>query len=206
MAFRNAARTPACSRCRMAMIVVPPGRRHHLTELDGVLAGVPEHLRRADHRLDDQLGGDVSGQPEQDAGLDHRLGQQEEVGRARSRWSPSPRPGASRAAGSPARPTTSSSSATARCLSSACVPGLITDIASSTSTGTFDITRTTGVPSGDEPLDERRPDARGERDHQVLGCVSDPWICSSRASMSWGLTVSTRVAAHATASGLESVW
>src|SRR4051794_11422481 len=54
-------------------------RGHHLTKLDGVLAGVAQHLGRPEHRLDDQLGRDVARQPEQDARLDHRLGQQEEV-------------------------------------------------------------------------------------------------------------------------------
>ena len=41
-------------------------------------------------------------------------------------------------------------------------------MASSTRTGTFDMTRTTGVPVGQVPLDERRPDPGGEADDQVV--------------------------------------
>ena len=60
------------------------GRRHHLAELHRVLAGVAQHLRRTEHRLDDQLGRDVAREPQQDARLDHRLGEQEEVRGARA--------------------------------------------------------------------------------------------------------------------------
>src|SRR5207249_592869 len=34
-------------------------RGHHLPKLDRVSLGVPEHLRRSEHRLDDELGGYV---------------------------------------------------------------------------------------------------------------------------------------------------
>src|SRR5690606_35943696 len=42
----------------------PARRGHRLPELDGVPSGVAEHLGAAEHRLDDQLGGDVPGEAE----------------------------------------------------------------------------------------------------------------------------------------------
>src|SRR6266542_2322956 len=61
-----------------------PRRSHHLPQLDRVLPRVSQHLRRAHHRLDDELGGHVTGQPQEDAGLDHGLGQEEEIGGPRA--------------------------------------------------------------------------------------------------------------------------
>ena len=43
---------------------------------------VPQKLRGAEHRLDDEVGGDLAREPEQDPRLDHRLRQEREVGRA----------------------------------------------------------------------------------------------------------------------------
>ena len=84
IAFRNAARTPARSSSRIAWIVVPPGRGHRLAELDRVHVLVAQELRRAEHRLDDELRRDLAGEAEQNAGLDHRLGEQREVRGARA--------------------------------------------------------------------------------------------------------------------------
>ena len=44
-----------------------------------MLAGLPEQLGRAEHRLHHQLGGDVAGQAEMHAGLDHGLDDEEQV-------------------------------------------------------------------------------------------------------------------------------
>jgi hypothetical protein len=103
------------------------------------------------------------------------------------------------------RPTyPSSSSATARCLSSAWAPGLTTDIASSTRTGTFDITRTTGTPSGRRAsMKDVRMPAANEMTRCSGVMVRPTW--SRSPSMSWGFTVSTSVRAQLAASSLESV-
>ena len=46
---------------------------------------ITQELRRAEHRLHDEVGRDLTRQAEQDARLDHRLGEQREVGRPRPR-------------------------------------------------------------------------------------------------------------------------
>ena len=77
-------------------------------------------------------------------------------------------------------------------------------MASSTSTGTFDITRTTGACafSRRSMNDVRIPAAK-----EITSWSSRTWceICSQRRSMSWGFTVRISVSAHATASGFDSV-
>ena len=60
-------------------------RRDALAQHGRVLAGLAQHLRRADHRLGDQLGGRRARQPEVHAGLDHRLDDKEQVRRPRAR-------------------------------------------------------------------------------------------------------------------------
>ena len=50
-----------------------------------VLAGLAQHRRRPEHRLHDQLGGDVAGQSQVHPGLDHRLDDEEQVRRTRAR-------------------------------------------------------------------------------------------------------------------------
>ena len=62
----------------------PARRGDGLAELDRVDVLVAEELRRAEHRLDDELGRHLAREPEQDAGLDHRLGEQREVRGARA--------------------------------------------------------------------------------------------------------------------------
>src|SRR5712691_1406661 len=92
----------------------------------------------------------------------------------------------------------------ARWSSPAWEPGEITDIASSTITGTFDITRTTGTSSGRcfSTKDVRTPAAKVITRSPGVTCSR---ICDSRVSMSWGLAISTRTSAHPTASALSSV-
>ena len=48
-------------------------------------AFVAQQVRRAEHRLDDELSRHLAREPEQDPGLDHRLGEQREVRGARAR-------------------------------------------------------------------------------------------------------------------------
>ncbi len=86
------------------------------------------------------------------------------------------------------------------------MPALITDMASSTSTATFDMTRTTVTPSGRrfsmKPV--RMPAAR---ETTRVSPVTEPSSCSSSASMSCGFTDRTRTSAHSAASTFESeVW
>ena len=75
-------------RAHLVVLQLPYGRRggatrggDPLAQHRRVLAGLPEHLGRAEHGLHHQLGGDVPGQPEVDAGLDHRLDDEEQVRR-----------------------------------------------------------------------------------------------------------------------------
>ena len=143
-------------------------RRHHLAKLDRVLARVAQHLRGAEHRLDDQLGRHVAREPEQDAGLDHRLGEQEEVrGTAAARR----RDGVEVRLLQPEHPSRRSRAAPRRrevlVLARARRP-LTTDIASSTRTATFDITRTTGTASGRCFSTNERPDAGREAHDEVV--------------------------------------
>ncbi len=78
------------------------------------------------------------------------------------------------------------------CSSDACAPALTTDMASSTRTGTLDITRTTGACTGSNRSmkAQRMPAATLT---MTCSAVTAPAISDTRASMSWGLTVMTRV-------------
>lgn len=80
----RAARTPWFSSSRMALMVVAGRAGDGLAELDRVFAAVPEHDRRADGGLDDQVVGLGAGQAEQDAGVGHRLDEEVEVRGARA--------------------------------------------------------------------------------------------------------------------------
>ena len=59
----------------------PAGRGDPLAQHRRVLTGLAQHGGRAEHRLHDQLGGDVARQAEVHPGLDHRLDDEEEVRR-----------------------------------------------------------------------------------------------------------------------------
>jgi hypothetical protein len=93
----------------------------------------------------------------------------------------------------------SSSSAWRRCSSPACAPAEMTLIASSTSTGVLDMTRTTGTaaPSWFSIRDVGNPAATEmiRRSAGTCGAIS-----SSSAVMSCGLTVMTSVSAVLAAS------
>jgi hypothetical protein len=93
----------------------------------------------------------------------------------------------------------SRSSAAARCRSVANEPGEITDIASSTSTGVFDITRTTGTSTGKcrSMYDVVIPAAT-----EMTSCdwPTHAAISPSILAMSCGLTVITSVLAFLAAS------
>ncbi len=92
----------------------------------------------------------------------------------------------------------SSSSARRRCSSVACGPGEITLIASSTSTGVLDMTRTTGTsPVSLRPMKAVVMPAATEM--TSLAGVTAGLISSSSAPMSCGLTAITSVCARAAA-------
>src|SRR5439155_10647287 len=80
----------------------------------------------------------------------------------------------------------------------------MTDIASSTSTGTFDMTRTTGVSSG---MNRSLKDIRMTAAKLITtwSAVTTPVICSRSASISCGFTVRTTVPALDTASSFDRV-
>src|SRR5580700_5989011 len=97
----------------------------------------------------------------------------------------------------------SSSSARCRCSSVACSPGEITLIASSTSTGVLDITRTTGTgPASERPMNAVVIPAATEMislPGPVPGLIS-----ASSAAMSCGFTVITSVSARSAASAADT--
>src|SRR5690606_24518499 len=98
----------------------------------------------------------------------------------------------------------SSSSASFRCSSPACDPGEMTLIAWSTRTGVFDMTRTTGTPSGSRSsMNPVVIPAAAEITRRPGGTCGP--TSSSRAPMSCGLTARISVSAVAAASRFETI-
>ena len=103
------------------------------------------------------------------------------------------------------RPTgLSSSSVRRRCSSPACAPAEITLIASSTSTGVLDITRTTGTSAGSRAsMNDVGMPAATETTSRPAGITGA--ISSSSAAMSCGLTARIRVSARCAAATAVAV-
>ena len=133
-----------------------------------MLARVAEHLRRAQHGLHDEVGGHVPGESEQDAAVDHGLGQEGEVGRARTGGSGH---GVLMDLGQPKDP----SHVPEELLGHGQVLVLRVSAGADHRHGLVHHHRDVGhhPDHGDalaQPgLDERGADPRGERDHQVVG-------------------------------------
>ena len=166
IAVRNAARTLWSSSWRSAATVVPAGRGDVLAQHRRVLAGLLEHLGRADEGLDHQLVGRRPRQAEQDAGLDHRLDDVEDVRR----------PGAADR-GDRVLVLLGHADDLAHRAQQRLGLGEVLLVAvraaarsaampSSTRAGVLGMTRTTGVPCGQPLLEEVGRDAGRERDDQ----------------------------------------
>ena len=84
IAFRNAARTPACSSSRIARIVVPPGEVTISRSSTGCIFSSRRSFAVPNIVWTTSSVVILAGQSEQDPGLDHRLRQQREVRRARA--------------------------------------------------------------------------------------------------------------------------
>src|SRR6266542_898337 len=203
IAFRNAARTPACSSSRIAAIVVPPGEVTDSRNSTGCIfssrsclavpsivwtTSVVEISRERPRRMPASI-----------------------IASARSAKYAGPEPDTAVIASIACsgtlttRPTClRTSSASASWSSPACAPAAMPAIPSCTVEGEFGIARTTGTPSAMRASMYAVGIAAATESTVWSGESREPMSASS-ASMSWGLTATTTSAAPCTASAFDVV-